>query len=67
MTRLAAIARCDVCSGALVPPNLLLPDGVQPHLRLGQPPDYLCMDCQRPFWWEGKPPILVSLGEVEPI
>ena len=59
MTSLLPQQRCDVCGGSLVPPKLL---GVSTmDAPDAQEPDYVCMECQRPYYWHGNVPRLVSL------
>ena len=50
--------RCEACGGSLVTPDVygLLVPGSPGHAS----PDYICVECQRPHYWRGKPPQLVS-------
>ena len=57
MTQLSPSDRCYLCGGLLVPPSLLPPRD-WPYF---EPPDYVCQDCEQPFWWRGTPPKLVGI------
>jgi len=57
MTKLIPDERCQLCGGMLVPPNMLPPrDWPYPDK-----PDYVCKDCDQPFWWRGNPPKLSGI------
>jgi len=53
VTRVAAIEKCVVCGGLLVPPELV------PGMNVAPGADYICATCGRPFDWIGTPPQLV--------
>ncbi len=59
MTRLLPQQRCEVCGGSLVPPKLL--DLNPMNAPEASEPDYVCVECQRPYHWRGNPPRLASL------
>ena len=56
MTKLVADVRCDACGGFLVPPALVA--GAPVRLDAA----YVCIDCNRPYFWCGKPSRLTALS-----
>ena len=57
MTKLSPYTVCQLCGGKLVPPEVL-PSRVWPY---PEQPDYVCENCDHPFWWRGDPPKLIGL------
>jgi hypothetical protein len=49
--------RCEECGGSLVEPHTLSGlDAAESSDSDG--PDYVCIECQRPYSWQGDPPRL---------
>jgi hypothetical protein len=58
MTRLAADDRCAACGGLLVAPEAAFGQTAPPST------DYVCLQCGRPYRWDGTPPRL-TLAPIE--
>jgi hypothetical protein len=60
MTRLVPDKRCEICGGLLAPAKLFAPPAAETDASTNsEPPDYLCIECLRPFYWCENPPRLV--------
>jgi len=61
MTNLVPNKRCEICGGLLAPAKLLSPrEGSETDQSPnGEPPDYVCIECLRPYYWCENPPRLV--------
>jgi uncharacterized protein with PIN domain len=53
MTRVTAEDRCAACGGLLVAPEAAFVHRVPPRT------DSVCLQCGRPYRWDGTPPRLV--------
>jgi hypothetical protein len=65
MTTAAVDQRCSFCNGELARPDR--PATSAGRRLYAQPPDYVCGQCQYPYWWRGLPPRLVSLTPLEAV
>jgi hypothetical protein len=63
MTRLVPDKRCDVCGGLLAPAKALRPPRDQPDASPDREPDYLCIECLRPYYWRENPARLAMQRE----